>query len=165
MKNSISGRISIVIDSGWAEPASDSEEDVMAAQIERDFVVRLTEVIFLNWVYFFQLGIYANPIYIGNWPEVVIQYVGERSELEGFPKSRLPELSAEEITFINGTSDFFCLNTYVFLCSIVQGVPKLTVTPFTKCLLFYRYSTNYITPGNKVDENIGEPSYSLDKGK
>lgn len=53
MKNSISGRISIVIDSGWAEPASDSEEDVMAAQIERDFVVRLTEVIFLNWVYFF----------------------------------------------------------------------------------------------------------------
>lgn len=115
------GRISIVIDSGWAEPASDSEDDVISAQIERDFV----------------LGIYANPIYLGNWPEIVIQYVGERSALEGFPKSRLPELSADEISFINGTSDFFSLNTY---------------------------STNYITSGNKVNESIGEPSYSLDKG-
>ncbi|XP_050305731.1 myrosinase 1-like isoform X2 [Anthonomus grandis grandis] len=115
------GRISIVIDSGWAEPASDSDSDVSAAQVERDFV----------------LGIYANPIYNGDWPQAVIDNVAQRSYLEGFPKSRLPQLTQEEIDFINGTSDFFCLNTY---------------------------STNYITSGNKVNESIGDPSYYLDKG-
>ncbi|CAG9765652.1 unnamed protein product [Ceutorhynchus assimilis] len=115
------GRVSIVIDSGWAEPASDNESDILAAQTEREFV----------------LGIYANPIYLGNWPQVVINNVAQRSTLEGFPKSRLPELTQQEIDFINGTSDFFCLNTY---------------------------STNYITIGNSVNESIGEPNYYLDKG-
>lgn len=42
--NLTSGRISIVIDSGWAEPASDSEDDVISAQIERDFVVSLAYI-------------------------------------------------------------------------------------------------------------------------
>nr|AEE63301.1 unknown [Dendroctonus ponderosae] len=115
------GRISIVLDAGWPEPATDDESDLAAAQTEREFV----------------LGIYANPIYLGNWPEVVIKNVGQRSALEGLNRSRLPELTEEEIHFINGTSDFFCINTY---------------------------STNYFTSANTVNESIGEPSYALDKG-
>ncbi|KAL1513877.1 hypothetical protein ABEB36_003219 [Hypothenemus hampei] len=115
------GRISIVIDFPWAEPASGNDSDLYAAQMERDFV----------------LGIYANPIYLGNWPDSVISMVEQRSYLEGFSKSRLPVLTQEEIIFINGTSDFFSLNTY---------------------------STNYISLQNAVNESIGEPSYYLDKG-
>lgn len=57
------------------------------------------------------MGLYANPIYNGNWPQVVIDRVGNRSLNEGFARSRLPEFTPEEIEFIRGTSDFFCLNT------------------------------------------------------
>lgn len=30
---------------------------------------------------------------------------------------------------------------------------------------YYSYSTNYFTPDNAVDERIGDPSYTLDKGE
>lgn len=115
------GRISIVIDSPWAEAASNSSEDVEAAQTEREFV----------------LGLYANPIYLGNWPQVVIDNVATRSELEGFAQSRLPQFTQEQIDYINGTADFFGLNTY---------------------------GTNLISHLNKPNENIGVPNYGLDKG-
>ncbi|KAF7284532.1 hypothetical protein GWI33_022118 [Rhynchophorus ferrugineus] len=120
-RSSQNGRISIVIDSPWAEPASNSSVDIAAAQQEREFV----------------LGIYANPIFRGNWPQIVIDNIATRSKLEGFARSRLPQFTQEEIDFINGTADFFGLNTY---------------------------GTGLITLQNKVDEDIGTPSYSLDKG-
>lgn len=38
--------------------------------------------------------------------------VAERSKAEGYPRSRLPELSPKEIDYIRGTYDFFALNHY-----------------------------------------------------
>ncbi|KAH1007374.1 hypothetical protein HUJ04_004617 [Dendroctonus ponderosae] len=90
------GRVSIVIDSPWFEPLTDTEQDREAVQRELDF--------------FF--GLYANPIYNGNWPEQVIRIVDARSELEGYSYSRLPKFTEEEIQYIKGTSDFFSVNTY-----------------------------------------------------
>lgn len=57
---------------------------------------------------------YANPIFHdqGNYPQVVIDRVGNRSKAEGFSKSRLPTFTAAEIESIKGTYDFFALNHY-----------------------------------------------------
>lgn len=57
---------------------------------------------------------FAHPVYIGNWPEQMIQIVDERSKLEGFSTSRLPKFTDEEVALIKGTSDFYSLNTLVF---------------------------------------------------
>lgn len=38
--------------------------------------------------------------------------IAAKSATQGFPRSRLPELSPEEIELIKGTSDFFGLNHY-----------------------------------------------------
>jgi beta-glucosidase/6-phospho-beta-glucosidase/beta-galactosidase len=48
----------------------------------------------------------------GNYPQVMIDRIGERSEKEGFNKSRLPEFTSQEIEDIKGTYDFIGLNHY-----------------------------------------------------
>lgn len=55
---------------------------------------------------------YANPVFIGDWPQVMIDRVAYRSELEGYNSSRLPAFSAEEVSNIRGTYDFLALNHY-----------------------------------------------------
>ncbi|XP_026324190.1 myrosinase 1-like [Hyposmocoma kahamanoa] len=62
----------------------------------------------------FEWGIYAHPIFseTGDYPQVIKEKVAAKSAAQGFPRSRLPELSPEEIDLIKGTSDFFGLNHY-----------------------------------------------------
>lgn len=60
--------------------------------------------------------------------------VAQRSAAEGFPESRLPKFTPEEVQFIKGTYDFFCLN---------------------------HYSSVY---GAKTDYPIGKPSLDYDTG-
>ncbi|RZC38233.1 Glyco hydro 1 domain containing protein, partial [Asbolus verrucosus] len=90
------GRISIVLDTDWFEPASDSEEDKEAAERKRQF----------------EFGWFANPIFKGNYPQVMIDRIVDRSLKEGFLKSRLPEFTPEEIAYIKGTHDFLAVNSY-----------------------------------------------------
>ncbi|XP_063932893.1 myrosinase 1-like [Zophobas morio] len=92
------GRISIVLDTYWYEPSSDSDEDKEAEERQRQFT----------------FGWFANPIYHpdGNYPQVMIDRIAERSKQEGFSKSRLPEFTTDEIEYIKGTYDFLSLNTY-----------------------------------------------------
>lgn len=42
----------------------------------------------------------------------MIDRIASRSAKEGFPRSRLPEFTSEEIDFIKGTADYFGLNHY-----------------------------------------------------
>ncbi|KAJ3649784.1 hypothetical protein Zmor_021507 [Zophobas morio] len=92
------GRVSMVVDTDWFEPASDSDQDKEAAERKIQF----------------NFGWYANAIYHpdGNYPQVMIDRIAERSQREGFEQSRLPAFTPEEVNYIKGTYDFFALNTY-----------------------------------------------------
>lgn len=92
----LKAKMSITLDGEWSEPATSSLADREAADRRNHF----------------EFGLYANPIFNGNWPQVVIDRVSERSKRENFTKSRLPKFTKEEIDYINGTFDFMGFNTY-----------------------------------------------------
>lgn len=80
------GIIGITNNCDWREPATCNSKDVAAAQRALEF--------FLGW--------FADPIYLGDYPETM------RTRL----KDRLPEFSKEDISLINNSNDFFGLNHY-----------------------------------------------------
>jgi len=80
------GRIGITNNCDWREPRSDSVEDKAAAQRALEF--------FLGW--------FADPIYLGDYPECMKQSVSDR----------LPKITPEQRELIKGSSDFFGLNHY-----------------------------------------------------
>lgn len=58
------------------------------------------------------MGIYAHPLYYGDYPEIVKSRIAFRSKLEGYNQSRLPEFTQEEKKMLKGASDYFCINIY-----------------------------------------------------
>jgi len=80
-------KIGITLDSPWLEPLNpESELDKEAT--ERALI--------------FHLGWYADPVYFGDYPEVMKERVGKR----------LPSFTEEEKILLKGSSDFFGLNHY-----------------------------------------------------
>nr|WPM03618.1 glycoside hydrolase family 1 [Phyllotreta armoraciae] len=91
------GKVGIVVDSSWFEPADSSNiYDQQASQLK------------LHFTY----GLYVNPIVYGDFPASVKRIVEKRSLAQGFAKSRLPEFSPEQKVFVKGTYDFLGLNYY-----------------------------------------------------
>jgi len=86
------GKIGIINNCDWREPFSDSEADKAAAQRSLEF--------FLGW--------FADPIFLGDYPEVMKKNVGDR----------LPKMTEEDRTLIKGSADFFGLNHYS--CALVE---------------------------------------------
>lgn len=60
----------------------------------------------------FYIGWFMHPIYKENYPQVMIDRIGNLSHEQGFKRSRLPTFTHQEIKFIQKTSDFFGINTY-----------------------------------------------------
>lgn len=60
----------------------------------------------------FKLGTWLNPIYFGDYPEIVKSVVAKRSLEEGRNCSRLIQFTEQEKTIITGTIDFVALNFY-----------------------------------------------------
>eukprot|EP00246_Nothoceros_aenigmaticus_P010636 TRINITY_DN2732_c0_g2_i1.p1 TRINITY_DN2732_c0_g2~~TRINITY_DN2732_c0_g2_i1.p1 ORF type:complete len:560 (-),score=70.47 TRINITY_DN2732_c0_g2_i1:786-2465(-) len=80
------GVIGITCDAEWAEPMTNSSADKAAAE---------THVLF-------QLGWYLDPIFLGDYPEVMRKQVGDR----------LPTFTAEEKDLLRGSVDFVGINHY-----------------------------------------------------
>lgn len=80
------GQIGMSNNCDWREPVSSVQKDVDAAQRALLF--------FLGW--------FADPIYLGDYPEVMRKRLGDR----------LPEFTDEEKDKLRGSSDFFGLNHY-----------------------------------------------------
>ncbi|XP_044732594.1 myrosinase 1-like [Chrysoperla carnea] len=92
------GKIGITYSSTWHEPKTNSTEDIAAAKRALEF----------------ELGLFANAIFSkdGDFPKIVKERVAFMSARQNFSKSRLPELTSEEIKTIHGTADFFGINHY-----------------------------------------------------
>ncbi|KAJ8351664.1 hypothetical protein SKAU_G00231400 [Synaphobranchus kaupii] len=92
------GKVSISLNANWAEP-----EDIDVPR----------EVIAADRAMQFQLGWFAHPIFKnGDYPDAMKWMVGNKSELQGLPQSRLPVFTEQEKAYIRGTADIFCINAY-----------------------------------------------------
>ncbi|KAG1785285.1 glycoside hydrolase family 1 protein [Suillus plorans] len=85
-KDAQGGQIGIMLNGDWTMPYDDSPQNVEAAQHALDVVI----------------GWFADPIYLGQYPEFMKQMLRER----------LPEFTPEELKVVKGSSDFYGMNTY-----------------------------------------------------
>ncbi|CAK1602810.1 unnamed protein product [Parnassius mnemosyne] len=90
------GVIFITCNAEWYEPAT--ENDTEAANEHNDF----------------QWGQYTHPVFsvTGDFPPAMKKKIAAKSAAQGYPRSRLPEFTSEEIEYIRGSSDYFGLNHY-----------------------------------------------------
>lgn len=97
------GVIGITNNCDWREPLTNSENDKLAAERALEF--------FLAW--------FADPVYLGHYPNCMVERLGER----------LPKFDSEEIELIQGSSDFFGLNHYttMYASDAIDGVVKSSV--------------------------------------
>lgn len=99
------GKIGITLNSNWAEPKDPEDPRAKrAAQREMDF-----------W-----LGWYADPIWKGDYPQVMKDTL----------KDRLPSFTEEEKKLLKGSSDFFGLNHYSSHYISELEVPDNTDSPY-----------------------------------
>ncbi|XP_060532762.1 myrosinase 1-like [Cylas formicarius] len=70
---------------------------------------------------------FGNPVFVGNWPQVMIDRIAAKSKEANYPFTRLPVFTQEEIDLIKGTSDFLPLNYYS--SSLVEYIDELVGFP------------------------------------
>ncbi|KAM9374918.1 lactase-like protein [Phaethornis superciliosus] len=109
------GMVGISLTSGWGEPIDPYD------QTDREAAERYIQ---------FHLGWFANPIYRGDYPEVMKNYVGRKSTQQGLGTSRLPTFSVQEKTYIKGTSDFLGIGHFTARYVIQKSFPLLQVPSY-----------------------------------
>ncbi|XP_063629166.1 myrosinase 1-like [Cydia splendana] len=90
------GELSIVNHEMWFEPKTDQDLEITILAREYSF------------------GRYSHPIYsaAGGWPPALERYMADKSKKEGYPRSRLPAFTPDEIQLLRGSFDFYGLNHY-----------------------------------------------------
>eukprot|EP00300_Choanocystis_sp_HF-7_P010216 c16843_g1_i2.p1 GENE.c16843_g1_i2~~c16843_g1_i2.p1 ORF type:complete len:314 (+),score=56.87 c16843_g1_i2:1359-2300(+) len=88
------GVIGITLNAEWHEPMNDTPEDAAAADKANAFN--------LHW--------FADPVYKGDYPQIMKDVVGDR----------LPRFTDDEKKLLKGSSDFFGLNHYVTMLVTVD---------------------------------------------
>jgi beta-glucosidase/6-phospho-beta-glucosidase/beta-galactosidase len=94
--------------------------------LNSDFYMSLdgsNEELIRNTALQFSLGWYGHPLFIGNYPQVMIDNIGNFSEAEGLSTSRLPVFTPEEIVRINGTVEFLGMNYYTSTLANIAASP------------------------------------------
>ncbi|XP_033746871.1 LOW QUALITY PROTEIN: uncharacterized protein LOC117332095 [Pecten maximus] len=91
------GQVGITLNAGWSEP----EDPFNPSHLEA--AERATQ---------FDFGWFANPLVHGDYPDVMKWQVGNKSVLQGFNESRLPQFTDTETMMIKGATDFLGLNFY-----------------------------------------------------
>eukprot|EP00897_Mesotaenium_endlicherianum_P009488 jgi/Mesen1/8568/ME000497S07982 len=126
------GRIGITLDTQYNYPVTDSPADIAAA--ERGII--------------FAFGWFADPIWTGDYPAIMREYVNVR----------LPNFSAEDSALIRGSADFFGLNYYTASWASEGQAPA----PGTG----YSWSDNRVATAQVNTSNgvaIGEPRKNFDQ--
>ncbi|XP_061723740.1 myrosinase 1-like [Cydia pomonella] len=97
------GEVSIAYQECWFEPKTDQD----------------LEITLLTREYLF--GRYSHPIFsaAGGWPPALERYMADKSKKEGYPRSRLPAFTPDEIQLLKGSFDFYGLNHYT--SRVVRG--------------------------------------------
>ncbi|XP_074150844.1 lactase-like protein isoform X1 [Sminthopsis crassicaudata] len=91
------GLVGISLTCNWGEPVDiTNPEDIEAAERYMQFC----------------LGWFANPIYAGDYPQAMKDYIGRKSTEQGLGMSRLPVFSIHEKNDIKGTFDFLGLGHF-----------------------------------------------------
>ncbi|XP_051484290.1 lactase-like protein isoform X3 [Apus apus] len=109
------GMVGISLTSDWGEPIDPHDPT------DRDAAERYIQ---------FHLGWFANPIYRGDYPEILKNYVGRKSSQHGLGTSRLPTFSAQEKNYIKGTSDFLGIGHFTTRYVIQKSSPLLQVPSY-----------------------------------
>ena len=105
------GLIGMVNNADWREPLTDSEADRAAAERSLEFYV----------------GWFADPIYRGDYPEVMRARLGDR----------LPVFSEKDRALIKGSNDFFGLNHYTTMyASHVEPGEPVSMSPYANSGIF-----------------------------
>ncbi|KAJ8735897.1 hypothetical protein PYW07_007517 [Mythimna separata] len=108
------GHMGITISFSWLEPATTSLEDRKAAETARQF----------------NFGWFANPIFskTGDYPPIMRTVIDTNSKRQGFPRSRLPYFTPQEVKMMRGAYDFLGLNHYTTYL-VQQGTRKIRNQP------------------------------------
>lgn len=102
-KINFTGVCGITIATDFREGATNSSADIEIGNLAMDF----------------EVGLYSHPIFssTGGFPEAAVKRVAEKSAQQGFPRTRLPQLTEEEVDYIKGKLMCYiiCSRLYVLL--------------------------------------------------
>ncbi|XP_062860214.1 lactase-like b isoform X2 [Trichomycterus rosablanca] len=85
------GMVGISLSGDWGEPVDiTNQKDIEAAE---------------RYVQFY-MGWFATPIFHGDYPQAMKEFIGRKSAQLGMGTSRLPTFSSQEKSYIKGTCDF-----------------------------------------------------------
>ncbi|XP_067349581.1 lactase-like a isoform X3 [Channa argus] len=91
------GLVGISLTAEWGEPVDiTNQRDIEAAERYLQF--------YMGW--------FATPIFHGDYPQIMKDYIGRKSGQQGLGTSRLPVFSPQEKSYIKGTCDFLGLGHF-----------------------------------------------------
>ncbi|XP_060115728.1 lactase-like protein isoform X1 [Heteronotia binoei] len=109
------GQVGISLSSAWGEPID------LSSKAHVEVAERYMQ---------FSLGWFANPLYHGDYPGIMKEYVGRKSAEQGIP-SRLPAFTVPEKNYVKGTVDFLGISHFTTYYISQKSYPPPGMSYFT----------------------------------